>query len=907
MARAAAGRAQTSLGHMPAPDRSLPTGTVTFMFSDIEGSTRLVHELDTTAYRDLLEQHHALLRAAFASHRGVERGTQGDSFLVIFRDAPSAVAAATEAQRALTAATWPGGVDVRVRMGLHSGEGVAGGDDYVGVDINRAARIASAAHGGQVLLSDSTRALAVRSLPTGVALRDVGQHRLKGLDEPERLHQLVIDGLLDDFPPPRALDPGAGNLPPRVTSFLGRDADLQAVHALLRENRLVTLVGPGGTGKTSLATEVARAASGEFADGAWLVALDAVSDSAEVGSAIVAGLGLRDTSGRSARDRLVDNLSGRSILLVLDNFEQVVDAARLVADLVIAAPALRVLVTSRSPLHVAAEQIYPLGPLGLPSEAGPPEVDALESVPSVRLFVDRAARVVPTFALTPDNAAPIVDICRRLDGLPLGIELAAARISVLGVFGVRDRLAQQLRLPVSPVRDAPARQRTLHDAIAWSHDLLDPAAKALFARLSVFADGCRLGEAEAVCGPSAELGDEVVEVLVRLVDQSLVSTTERGGAVRFGMLETVREFAASKLAPNDREMLLARQARSYLALVEESAAKWGGRVEVAVAGRIAEEWSNLMAAVRWAIEAGEVETALRFVAGLWRFWWLRGDMEAGQSTSAAALAMPGGDTPTIHRMRALEAVGGLFYYMADNDAATGAYEEQLRLARRLGDRKGAADALFNLAFTTDAQQRSPAAARAGIAEIADAYREVGDEVGLARVGWMEAAQLVDEGRIGEGRQAMEATMGRFRELGDWSWELMTAGTLATICLQLGDREAAVRWFLYSLIRNEERQDAGGIVVALPILASVAITLIGPETAATILGAYDGQSRRYAIRMPKSLEVVVQTSDPWTAARSALGESAYAAAVARGTAMSPFEAVDFAIEALRAIPGMPADP
>lgn len=876
----------------------LPIGTITFLFSDIEGSTRLVHDLAVSAYRDLLEQHHRLLRSVFEAHGGIERGTQGDSFLVIFGDAGSAIAAAIEAQRSLASAEWPDGADVRVRMGLHSGQGIAGGDDYVGVDINLAARIASAAHGGQVLLSDSTRALAARGLPAGTGFRDVGLHGLKGFDRPERLHQLVVEGLPNEFPPPRGVRPGSDNLPVRILSFVGRQADKDALRRLMAETPLVTLVGPGGTGKTSLAVEVAREMAADFGDGAWLVALDAVSDPELVGSAIVAALGLRDVSGRTARDRLLDNVSDRSLLLVLDNFEQVLGAAPLVGDLIAAGPNVRVIVTSRAPLHLGVEQVYPVAPLSVPDDGDIGESADLAAVPSIQLFVDRARRTQPSFALTQDNAALIVDICRRLDGLPLGIELAAARLRVLGVGGIRDRLAQRLGLPTLPARDGPARQRTLRDAIAWSHDLLEPAEQRLLARLSVFAGGCRLNEAEAVCRQATDVRDEVVDGLTKLVDHSLVTGSDRGDAIRFGMLETVREFAGENLETDQRPGILRRHAQAYLALVQEQAPRLEGREGAAAFDRVGEEWNNLTVALQWAIDAGEGQMALQFAAKLWRFWWLRGEMETGRSTIARILEMPGADVPTSARLRALEAMGGILYYGADNDGAGRFYRAQLELAQELGDLQGLADAQFNLAFTMDLQGRLDKG-QALIDEIASSYRAARDEVGVARTGWLQSNLFWAAGRMEEARAAAERSIARFQELGDVPYELLAESGLAMACLQMGDRQAAVRWFLVAFALNDERGDEVGITVALPLMAAAALAVAGPEPAATILGAYDGLSRRYGIHMPRGLKEVVDKQDPRSAARAALDEATFDAAVGRGREMTMKAAVEFVLTTFRA--------
>ncbi|MEZ0239454.1 MAG: adenylate/guanylate cyclase domain-containing protein [Chloroflexota bacterium] len=879
----------------------MPSGTVTFLFSDIEGSTTLVQELESAEYRELLERHQRLLRDAFAAHRGIERGTEGDSFFVVFRDAPAAVAAAVEAQRALQSADWPRGREVRVRMGLHSGEGIRGGDDYIGLDVNRAARIAAAAHGGQVLVSESTRSLADRSLPTGVGVRDLGEHRLKGLAMPERVYQLVIDGLRAEFPALHSESARAGNLPPRLTTFVGRDAELAEVQRLLATSHLVTLVGSGGAGKTSLAIECARATAGDYADGAWFVALDAVRDPGLVASEIVGGLGLRDSGGRTTRERLEENLSRSELLLVLDNFEQVIEAADLVGELLAIAPGVRFLVTSRAPLRVTGEQRYPVGPLAVPARLDPsdPTNDAVDpialfSVAAIRLFVDRAQQVQPAFRLTAENAAAVVDICARLDGLPLGIELAAARIPLLGVAGVRDRLAQRAGLPGAASRDAPGRQRTLHEAIAWSHDLLDVPARALFARLAVFVGGCALEEAVAVCGPASELGAEVIDTLATLIDQSLVTASPNGDHIRYGMLETIREFAAEQLAGRDERLEIQRRhALAYLALAEANAPALRTRRHRAVASRFAAESDNFQAALFWSIETADVEIGLRLPAALQNYWNVEGRIGERRATTLAILDMPGADAPSLWRMRALEAAGTLFYYSADNVRAAELYRAQLDLARELGDPRGTTDARFNLAWTEDWRGRA-AEAQAVLGELATSFREIGDERSLARIELLRGGVLLTEDREQAGK-VLEQAVARFHDLDDVIHEVVAASMIASVYLTQGDAQRAARAFVDVLVVAREIGDVVLMTVVLPVEAIAALELGRPESAATILGAFETQSRRYDVHQPLGFEQYIAGYDPLERARAALDPETFEAATRRGREMTLEEAAEYVLE------------
>jgi predicted ATPase/class 3 adenylate cyclase len=675
----------------------LPTGTVTFLFSDIEGSTRLVQELDPPSYRQLLEQHHRLLRTAFEAHGGIERATQGDGFLVIFRDAPSAVSAAVAAQQSLQAYPWPAGADVRVRIGLHSGEGILGGDDYVGVDINLAARIAAAAHGGQVVISQATRALSERSLQEGVGLHDLGEHHLKGLNRPERLHQVIIEGLHADFPPLRSLDSGKAHVPLRMTSFVGRRQDLDNLRSLLADNRLITLVGPGGTGKTSLATEFARSMAGDFVDGAWFVDLAPLTDASLIVPTVARTLGLTEQSIRPTIDRLKDHLGGRQLLLLLDNFEHLLVASSVVKDLLAAAPRLKVLITSRSILNLYGEQDFPVAPLGLPEPSAWVDPSRLGEYGAVALFIERARAANPAFAVSKENAEAVTQICVRLDGLPLAIELAASRVRLLEPAEILARLQERLPLLTAPA-DLPARQRTLSGAIGWSYELLNPPEQRLFTRLAVPAGGCTLEAAEAICNPGGELGIDTLEGIASLVDQSLVRRSQNVGESRFGMLETIRDYGRARLeAEGSLDEIGQRHLRYYCDLAENAEPHFFSTQALEWVDRFEAEHANIRAALSRALQISDAENGLRLGAAMWRFWFLRGYLREGRSWLEAVLALETGAV-SASRAKAYTGLGGLTYWLSDADATERAYTAAARFYQQAGDQPAEAEALYNLAF-----------------------------------------------------------------------------------------------------------------------------------------------------------------------------------------------------------------
>jgi predicted ATPase/class 3 adenylate cyclase len=837
----------------------LLTGTVTFLFTDIEGSTRLLQS-HGEGWSAILARHQELLRAAFAAEGGAEVGTEGDSFFVAFPTAPGALAAALAAQRALAGEPWPDDVEVRVRMGMHTGEASFGTEGYVGLHVHRASRIASVGRGGQILLSDTTRSLVSEALPDGVELRDLGVHRLKDLDRAERLWQVVVPDLQSDFAPIASLDAVPNNLPTRLTTFLGRAREIAEISALLAESRLLTLTGPGGTGKTRLSLEVAGRSLAQFADGVFFVELAPISAPELVAATIAQALGLPERGGRSSADRLIDHIGDRRMLLVLDNFEQVTDAAPSVNALLAACPNLSVLASSRSILHVSGEQEYPVPPLGLPDPAHLPPLTQLSQFESVALFIERARSVKPDFDVTNENAPAVAEICVRLDGLPLAIELAAARIRIFTPQSMLSRLENRLGLLAGGAHDLPERQQTLRGAIAWSHDMLDEPDRSLFACLSVFVGGAGLEAIDDVCG--AEVTGDVLDALGSLVEKSLVRQSAGiGDEPRFGMLETIREFAMEQgMARGGWDDLRRRHAEVFVALAEG----WAGRVMAADKGltldRVEQDHDNLRAAISWAIETGAAELAMRLGSALWRFWQMRGYLQEGLVRLERALALPHSHDHPAMRADALNAAAGVAYWLGEGDRARDLYLQEIEARRDLGDRRGLAEALYGASFTWSIrgllQDENAQRAQAYVNEARDLFREVGDDAGVGRcewalsnvawgtghldeairhakqalvaleavddrfmVGWVEytlglaalsknAAEPGVPEHIAEARRGLLRALEIFAEAQDVSGYTLVVDAVALLALRNGDRERAAR--LSAAVANLERTSGTGL-------------------------------------------------------------------------------------------------
>jgi predicted ATPase/class 3 adenylate cyclase len=866
----------------------LPTGTVTFLFTDIEGSTSLLQELGDR-YPAVLDEHAAIIRRAVADGGGIEVSTHGDAFFAVFRSPAGAVGAAAAAQRGLAANDWSPGPPVRVRMGAHTGDGALGGDDYAGIDVHRAARIADAAHGGQVLLSDATRGLVQHALPAGTSLRDLGAHHLRGIAGPERLHQLVVEGLPADFPAPRTPDARPSNLPPQLTSFVGREEEIAEVERLLGRTRLLTLTGPGGSGKSRLALRVATDLLPQYRDGSCFVDLSPVTDPALVPAAVANALGVPESPERPILDGVKDHLRHRELLQVVDNFEQVAEAGPVIEELLTAAPKLRTLVTSRVVLSLRGEQEYPVPPLQVPDpERLPRDLAALTEVEAVRLFADRAQAASPRFALTEQNAPVVAEITARLDGLPLAVELAATRAKVLTPEQILARLKSRLSILTSGSRSVPERQRTLRAAIAWSYDLLDPVERRLFARLSVFTGGWAFESAEAVCDPE-ELGVDALDGLTSLVDKSLIRRTEPPGSPsRFSMLETIREFGYERLeAAGELELVRRRHAEHYLSLAVDAEPHLTATDQGEWLDRCEAEHANLRTALRWAIGQGEAGPAQAAAGALWRFWQQRGHLAEGRQWLDETLAMPSGQAPTAARAKALAGAGGIAWW-SDRGASRGFYDEALGIERELGDPARLAEALYNRSFVAAGEHDLESAAGL-LDESLALFRQVGDEPGAARVLVM---QVVPDAMAG----AWERVIARIEEV-TAIWRRMDDRLnlafgliwLAFASGRAGHRDDARATALEALELFREADNATGIALAFLDLAFL-LTWEGRHTDAIRMAGAAERMRDLAGGGPTPGFGGMLEGDPAAEAGAHLTQDAARRAWREGLAMSVPEAV-----------------
>ncbi len=802
----------------------LPRGTVSFLFTDVEGSTALWQQ-DPGAMKGMLARHHEVLRQAIEGQGGYVFQIVGDAFCAAFATAPQALAAAIAAQRALSQAEWGGRSPLRVRMALHTGAADVRPSDYTageyasGLTLSRTARLLSAGHGGQILLSLPTHELVRDSLPADVSLRDLGEHRLKDLIRPEHVFQVVTPDLPADFAPLKTLGSLPNNLPLQLTSFVGRDQEIGAVKGMVKQARLVTLTGPGGSGKTRLALQVASDLVDEYADGVWLVDLSALSDPSLVPQAIATALGVREDGGRPLLDVVADFASRRQLLVVLDNCEHLVEACAHAADrLLRAAPGLRIIATSREALAIAGERLFPVPGLSLPDARQIPPFESLARCEAVRLFADRALAVQSDFAVTCANAPAVAQICRRLDGIPLAIELAAARAGVMSVQQIAARLDDRFRLLTGASRTSLPRQRTLRALIDWSWDLLTAPERDVLSRLAVFAGGWALDAAEPVCAGEGIDSAEVLDLLSRLVSKSLVTVGPgQAGETRYGLLETIRQYALEKLEQaGDGPLTRDRHLACFLCLAEQAEVELHRRDQERWLDRLEAENDNLRAALEWAI-ATRPPAALSMSAALVEFWDIRGYLREGLHWVRRSLEATRDLSPTPARVKALHGAAWFCGRQGLLDEFEASLEESLEMARQIGDRRGIALALRSMGALREGFQGRPDEAEAFYAESLRVARELGDALSIGQALGPQAARALRQQDYAQAEQLYNESLCRFRQLGDQREVAGALWNLAEVALAREDHGSAEALAGESLALYRELGDKHGVATALRTL------------------------------------------------------------------------------------------
>jgi predicted ATPase/class 3 adenylate cyclase len=686
--------------------RSLPTGTVTFLFTDIEGSTKLAQE-HRHRWEALRARHHAILQSAIDAHHGYVFQIIGDAFCVSFHTAEEALRAAVKTQVDLHSEKW-GDAPIKVRMGIHTGQAqIQEAGDYHGyLSMSRVQRLMSAAHGGQVLLSLAAQELVRDDLPANVSLRDLGERRLKDLIRPEHVYQLVIPSLPVDFPPIKTLDAYRHNLPTQLTSFIGREKEIEETRQAILDHRLVTLTGVGGTGKTRLSLQVAAEVLDQYPDGAWLVELAPILDPLYVPRKTAIAIGLRDEPHRPVIDMLCDYLREKKMLIILDNCEHLVDACAQMADrLLHASTHTRILASSREALDIAGEATYRVPSLGLPDMSHLPSVESLSQYEAVKLFIDRATSAVSTFAVTNDNTPFLAQICHRLDGIPLAIELAAAKIRVLSLEQIARRLDDRFRLLIGGSRTALERHQTLRAAIDWSYNLLPPVEQILFRQLAIFVGGWTLEAAESICSDestSSEIkSNDILNLMEQLINKSLVIREETQSESRYRMLETMRQYANEKLVESGKSDALRDHHLYYFLNLAETAAPHLIRPEqLEWLAQLDADYENLRAALEWALNKEIAEPSLRLCAGLGRYWYLRTFWLEGSKWMKSTLSKTA-HNPTraekIARAQALYQDAELADQLDDLERMKTSAEQSLALAQEVSDNRELAIARFEVA------------------------------------------------------------------------------------------------------------------------------------------------------------------------------------------------------------------
>jgi len=868
----------------------------TFVLTDIESSVAL-WEQDAEAMQRALTRHDALIDECTARHAGrvVPQHGEGDSRFAVFARPGDAVAATYDLQRALQHERWPTAGPLRVRIALHSGEAIERAGRYYGSAVNRCARLRGLAHGGQILLSEVTAILARGGLPAGVELRDLAEHRLRGFEQAERVYQLVHPDLPADFPPLAGGHRHEHNLPTPLTPLIGREQDVERARELLRRDnvRLVTLVGSGGIGKTRVGLQVAADLLDHFPDGVFFVPLAPISDPGLVISTVAQVLGVREARKRPIQDSLKAFLKQKLLLLLLDNFEQLRPAAPQLADLLASCSRLKLLVTSRAPLHLSGEHELMIPPLTLPGLDRPPIPETLQQSAAVALFVDRATRIKPDFSVTAGNAQAVAEICHRLDGVPLALELAAARSRVLTPAAMLARLDRRLTHLTGGPRDAPARHQTLRRAIDWSYGLLSDAERRLFRRLAIFVGGFTLDSAASVCDVDADLGVDVLEGVESLLMQSLLLEAGTTTEPRFTMLETIREYGRDQIDAHGEITLLRRHhADHFLELVEVASPHLTGPEQITWLRRLKSEADNLRAVFAWCQEQQDPDQIGLRLAGLLDFYWyFAGFMSEGRRWLQAMLSMPSASKRGPLRAQALHALGALAVVQGEYSEGEAALTESVALFREVGDRRGTARSLTFLGVATQYLE-NPATALSYHQESAQLARQVGDRWALAFASSQLGALALAGGDPVSARAHREESVAIFCEIGDRFGRGMVLMGLGQLRRAEGDLARSLALYREALDDLSQLGDRWLVARALAGLAGLAQLEGSHADAARLFGAADALREATA-----TFEIPTIRPDldrDLAKVRAAMGEGAFGAAWAEGHAMTLEQAVDYAL-------------
>lgn len=812
----------------------IPSGTVTFLFTDIEGSTALWQK-HPASMPAALARHHEILHHAIALQNGYVFQVIGDAFCAAFDTAFEGLNAALAAQRALKEEAWGEIGEIRVRMALHTGAAaVRAGEftsgEYVsGITLSRAARLLSAGHGGQVLLSSPAAELLLEQLPPHTALRDLGEHRLKDLVLPQQIFQVLAKDLPQEFPPLKTLDTQPNNLPIQLTSFVGRERELAEIRAYLTpdrgqgrgEVRLLTLTGAGGSGKTRLALQVAADAIDGFEKGAWCVELAPITDPLLVPNAVMNALGLREDVGLSPLEALTDYLRAKNLLLVLDNCEHLIAAcAQLAHHLSIHCSHLKILATSREPLGIAGEVSYHVPALGLPDPKHLPSLESLSQYAAVRLFLERAVAVQPKFKVTNSNAHAVAQICYRLDGIPLALELAAARVKHFSPEQIETRLDDRFRLLTGGSRTAMPRQQTLQATIEWSYSLLSDAERTLFRRLAVFAGSWSFEAAEAVCAGDGFDTLDVLVVLSHLIDKSLVTADAQDYETRYRMLETLREFALDKLREAGELAVFHLRHLSYFVGFAEATRTW--ELDLQKSDALEKEHDNLRAALQWSLKnENEFQYGLRLANVLAPFWLFRGYVYEGRARMGEILSRPHSPAQLPMFAEALVHTAYLAYRQTDYAMTRSLAEKALQIFRELNVKEGIADSLELLSFVA-AGSGDYAASLQLVRERISLRRELRDENGTALALIHLGYVMSREGALAQARTHFEEGLAIYQQVGNKTGIAFSLSGLGEIAMRQGELERATAMLEESLIMRREQNDKWGMAVSLGSLGWIAM-------------------------------------------------------------------------------------